>query len=385
MTGLETGSMTANERASRHVGSWLWWIRPWAGSLALGVGLAGCAATTEPGGPVTPTPEAAAPRQAVVPEAYESPRLNGDNVDSLAVWAPGGWLLATAKASDSVVVLEVASGAVVRRLGGSGSGPGQFSRPNGVAVVDDLLVVVERDNRRVQVISLPDLTTVAIVGAGVLRFPYGVAAYASGAGRYELYVTDSYQQPDESVPPEAELGERVKHFRLEREGATLRSTLVRSFGATSGAGVLHVVESIAADPAAGRLLVADEADGRHDIKVYSLDGEFTGQVFGHGLFQADPEGIALVECGDGGFWVTTDQQKERTVFYLLDRTTFAVRGSFNGNVVANTDGIVTATGPVKGFPAGAVFAVHDDVSVAAFAWPAIAEKLGLPAPCRTSF
>ncbi|MBI4914696.1 MAG: phytase [Acidobacteria bacterium] len=377
--------MTANERASRHLGSWLRWIRPWAASLALGVGLAGCAATTETGGPATPAPEASAPRQAVVAEAYESPRLNGDNVDSLAVWAPGGWLLATAKASDSVVVLDVASGAVVRRLGGSGSGPGQFRRPNGIAVVDDLLVVVERDNRRVQVIALPELTTVAIVGAGVLRFPYGVAAYASGAGRYELYVTDSYQQPDESVPPEAELGERVKHFRVEREGAALHTTLVRSFGATSGAGVLHVVESIAADPAAGRLLVADEADGRHDIKVYSLDGEFTGQVFGHGLFQADPEGIALVECGEGGFWVTTDQQKERTVFYLLDRRTFAVRGSFNGNVVANTDGIVTATGPVKGFPAGAVFAVHDDVSVAAFAWPAIAEKLGLPAPCRTSF
>ena len=95
--------------------------------------------------------------------------------------------------------------------------------------------------------------------------------------------------------------------------------------------------------------------------------------------------VVLVECGDGGLWVTTAQQKERTVFYLLDRATFAVRGSFNGNVVANTDGIVTATGPVKGFPAGAVFAVHDDVSVAAFAWPAIAERLALPAPCRTSF
>jgi 3-phytase len=321
----------------------------------------------------------------VVPETYESPRLNGDNVDSLAVWAPGGWLLATAKASDSVVVLDVASGAVVRRLGGSGSGPGQFRRPNGIAVVGDLLVVVERDNRRVQVLALPELTTLGFVGADVLRFPYGVAAFAASAGRYELYVTDSYQRPDDTVPPEAELGERVKHFRVEREGATLRSTLVESFGATSGAGVLHVVESIAADPPADRLLIADEADGHHDIKVYSLAGDFTGQVLGHGLFRAEPEGIALIGCGDGGYWVTTDQQKERTVFYLLDRTTFAVRGSFNGNVVANTDGIVTATGPVKGFPAGAVFAVHLDVSVAAFAWPAIAEKLGLPAPCRTSF
>ena len=377
--------MTANERAPRHLGGWSRRIRSSLGLLALGVGLSGCAATTKTSDPVKPESPAAAPGQVVIPEAYESARLNGDNVDSLAVWAAGGWLLATAKASDSVVVLDVASGAVVRRLGGSGSGPGQFRRPNGIAVVDDLLVVVERDNRRVQVLALPELKTLGFVGADVLRFPYGVAAFASGAGRYEIYVTDSYLRPDDTVPPEAELGERVKHFHLEREGATLRSTLVKSFGATSGAGALHVVESIAADPAAGRLLVADEADGRHDIKVYSLGGEFTGEVLGHGVFQADPEGIALVECGDGGFWVTTDQQKERTVFFLLDRKTFEMRGAFNGNVVANTDGIVTATGPVSGFPAGAVFAVHDDVSIAAFAWPAIAEKLGLPAPCRTSF
>lgn len=353
--------------------------------LPLSLGAVGCAGLSRSDAAGATAPAGGAPPlRAVVAEAYESAHLNGDNVDSLAVWGSGGWLLATAKSSDSVLVLDVATGALIRRVGTAGAGPGQFKRPNGITVVDDLLVVVERDNRRVQVISLPDLTTVGLVGEGVLRFPYGVTAFASGAGRYELYVTDSYQGPEGEVPPDAELGERVRHFRVERDGAGLRSTLVQSFGDTAGEGALHVVESIAADPLTERLLVADEAAGYHDIKVYSLGGRFTGEVLGRGLFQAEPEGIALVACGDGGFWVTTDQQKARTIFYLLDRTTFTLRGSFTGRVVANTDGIVTAAGAVRGFPAGALFAVHDDISVAAFAWPAIAEMLGLHSSCRTS-
>lgn len=375
--------MTPDDSALRHAENWYSRHAATAVVLAFAALAGACsgvgAARSAGGGP---SPAGVSPRQAVVAEAYESERLNGDNVDSLAVWAPGGWLLATAKSSDSVIVLDVASGAVIRRLGGAGEGAGQFKRPNGIAVVDDLLLVVERDNRRVQIIALPELTTVGLIGADVLRFPYGVAAFASGRGRYEVYVTDSYQQSGSTIPPDALLGERVRHFRVERDQAGLHTTLVRSFGATSGPGALHVVESIAADPRADRLLVADEAVGFHDIKVYTLDGRFTGQVLGHGLFQAEPEGIALVECGAGGFWVTTDQQRARTVFYLLDRRTLELRGSFRGDVVANTDGIVTATAAVKGFPSGAVFAVDNDVRVAAFGWPAIADALGLPGQCR---
>ena len=42
-------------------------------------------------------------------------------------------------------------------MGSSGNAPGQLSRPNGIATVDDKYVfVVERDNHRVQMFALPD-------------------------------------------------------------------------------------------------------------------------------------------------------------------------------------------------------------------------------------
>src|SRR3546814_3545447 len=79
-----------------------------------------------------------------------------DNIDSPAAWAaPDGRVLviATAKATDRLVVYDGATGETLRHVGRSGAGEGEFDRPNGVAVVDELLFVVERDNRRVQVRS----------------------------------------------------------------------------------------------------------------------------------------------------------------------------------------------------------------------------------------
>lgn len=318
------------------------------------------------------------PRPVVVNESYRSPLFAGDNIDSLAVWAPGGWLLASAKSTDAVLVLRASDGTLVRRIGGPGQAPGQLRRPNGLSVVDDLLLVVERDNRRVQVFKLPELLPLGLVGEGILRYPYGIAAYTSSRGRCEVYVTDSYQRPDEAVPPAEELGERVRHFGVELTSDGLRASLVRSFGETSGDGMLHVVESVAVDPTHNRLLLADEDAGQRDIKVYSLDGRFSGERMGRGLFEAEPEGIALVPAGSGGYWITTDQQKSLTVFHVFDRRSLRLLGSFTGTKAANTDGIVTATGSVAGFSRGVLFAVDDDEAVVAFSWPAITRALRLP-------
>lgn len=333
------------------------------------------AAACTVGVPSSPAP---AQQPVVVAETFRSPDFAGDNIDSLAVWAPRGWLLATAKSTDSVLVLRAGDGVLLNRIAGRGEGLGQLQRPNGVAVVDDLLLVVERDNRRVQVFSLPELRPLGFVGQDVLRYPYGIAAYASDEGRYEVYVTDSSQRSGQSAPSPEELGERVRHFRIEMAGDTLLAQLVRSFGETSGEGMLHIVESIAVDPAHNRLLLADEDAGQRDIKVYDLDGRFTGERLGRGLFAAEPEGIALVPVGSDGFWITTDQQKTLTVFHLFDRRSLAFVGSFTGRRVANTDGIVTATGPIEGFAGGVLYAVDDDQAIAAFSWPAIARALRLP-------
>lgn len=133
-----------------------------------------------------------------IEEVFETPRDEADNVDSPAVWhGPDGqhWLLATAKEGDVIRVHDAATGEPIERIGGEGTEPGQMDRPNGVATVEDLMLVVERNNRRVQVFRLPEGEPLGAFGQDVLRLPYGLTVYEDG-GEYVLYVTDAYEAPD---------------------------------------------------------------------------------------------------------------------------------------------------------------------------------------------
>jgi hypothetical protein len=155
--GAELGRLRAwrplddSERcASRHPaggpdGSGLrWGCRP-------GVGLSSCAATTRTSDTVKPEPPAAAPSQVVIPEAYEVAAAERRQRRLARGVGAGGWLLAPK--GDSVIV-PTWRAAVVHAARRS-SGPGQFRRPNGTRWSTTCLVV-ERDNRRVQVLALPE-------------------------------------------------------------------------------------------------------------------------------------------------------------------------------------------------------------------------------------
>jgi 3-phytase len=322
---------------------------------------------------------------AALRESWMSARDTLDNIDSPAVWhGPEGehWVLSTAKATDVLVVNDAATGALVRRLGAGGTGPGQMQRPNGIAITDDLAFVVERDNHRVQVFRLPGFEPLGTFGEKDLRLPYGIALYAEAPGRFVVYVTDNYEMPDESVPPDSLLGERVRQYRVTVGEPGLRAEPIRAFGDTSGPGVLKVVESIAVDLPNQRLLVAEELETGSHIKVYTPEGKFTGQIIGQGLFPNQAEGIILYACGDtAGYWIATDQAMTINTFHVFDRATLRHLGSFRGDSTLNTDGIALTQRGFANFPSGAFYAVHNDGNVAAFSWAAIADALGLRKDC----
>jgi 3-phytase len=325
-----------------------------------------------------------------VDEVFFTTRHPRENVDSPAAWAgPGGttWLLSTCKGTHNLRIENGLNGDLVRYFGGLGDAPGQFNRPNGISVVDDLLFVVERDNRRVQLISLPTMHTIITFGEDALRKPYGLHVHRQAKGRYTVYVTDDYAAADGSMPADSDLGERIKVYELEVEGTapqTADAELAFAFGAVDGPGRLFIVESIYADPAHNRLLIADEemsARGQ-SVKVYTMDGVFTGQLLGKGQFQFQAEGIALYPYpNDGGYWIFTDQGKAANYFHVYDRLTLDYVGSFHGPGTLNTDGVWLHPAPVGArYPEGLFFAVHNDMAVAAFDWREIRAALGLPAP-----
>jgi 3-phytase len=324
-----------------------------------------------------------------VPERYVSVNSPGDEFDSLATWpAPDGhtWLIATAKSSHTLAVFDADSGERLRAVGGLGDAPGRFRRPNGIAVFGDHVFVVERDNHRVQVLSLPDFVPQGSFGADDLRSPYGIWIDETGPDEYEAYVTDNFMEGArfDVVPPLAQLDRRVHRYRVEFDDAgKLSARADGHFGSTDAADALRIVESIAGDPAQQRLLIADE-DTRHEstLREYGFDGRPSGRRIAPGAFEEEAEGIALWSCGtDAGYWIAVDQRYPRTRFLVFDRTTLAPRGVFTGEVVAHTDGIALHAAATTQFPFGALFAVHDDKAVAAFDLGDVTRALGLDSAC----
>ena len=328
---------------------------------------------------------------APVPEAFATPMTPEDNIDSVASWTTADGqvlLLATAKATHRLVVYDGGTGALLRHVGGRGAGAGQFDRPNGIAVAGDLAFVVERDNRRVQVLRLPGMDSVAEFGADVLELPYGLWVNKVDGG-YEVYVTDAYMagedaQGDDILPPLAELGRRVHRFAFAPDGKGFSSRHLGAFGDTSPKGALRVVESLWGDPANDRLLVAEEDETHaNEFKVYDLAGNFSGRTIGGEFLQAQAEGIMLKACaGGGGWWITTEQGKGRTTFHLFERGSLEHAGAVAGTTVANTDGIWLHDAPTARFPEGVLYAVHDDQGAVAIDWREIASALDLPACAR---
>lgn len=319
--------------------------------------------------------------ETTVTQIWRTDARPGGEVDSMAMWeGPGGrrMLFLTDKPRDMICIYDGSTGTAIGDWGGTGSEPGQFRRPNGLACVGNSLYVVERDNRRVTVLTLPEGEPLLTFGDDILLKPYGIAAFESAPGRIEIYITDDHDlgTTDTASGKPAGAGERVKHFRVTSGAGTKRAVFVRSFGDTEGPGVLTKVESIAADPEDQLLYIADEE--ARSVKLYTLDGKFTGRAIGEGVILNDPEGITIHPPTNS--WpekviVVSDQDKVQTKFRV-----FSLDGQLHGTFVAdpivgNTDGTLFVPGTFGSFQEGAFYAVHDDIAVASFSWQAIALAL----------
>lgn len=345
----------------------------------------------------------------VIDESFVTPSQEADNLDSIGIYNKDGnhWAIVTSKASHFLVVFDAVSGQKIREVGSKGKGRLQFERPNGILVLDDYVFVVERDNKRVQVLKLPEFRFVTLVGRSVLKRPYGLDAYRMGNGDIRMYVTDDYKVPaavaltmetpdaedkadlEEELAQEAAaglpstidddfFGERIKQFTLSLSGYKVKVNFDKAFGAKSGPGQLYKVESITADPINNRLYICDEKGPSKGIKIYSLDGHFTDRTLDNVDFGGEPEGVAIFPVGtSGGYLVCTDQQPDVSVFHVFERSSLRLLGSFRGNKTTNTDGIVVHSQAMGTLLKGGMWAIHDDQALSGFDWDAVAKALGL--------
>ena len=323
---------------------------------------------------------------AFIHEAIHIQQEEPGNLESPALWhSPEGltWLLATEKGGHRISVFDARDGSKIKTFGTRGTGRGELMRPNSIAVVDSLALVVEGGNHRVQVFSLPTCRPLGFFGQDNLIRPCGITSQKTGKG-YELFVTDNYEMADEAVPPVDSLYHRVHHIAFSIEDTGIQATHLNAFGDTSGSGVLYKVESILWDQPLNRLLIADEYEQERNIKIYTPGGEFTGEIISHQYFRYKPEGMALWACNEdtSGYYVTTDPDVINNNFPVFDRKSLKYLGSFAGEITRKTDGISLTQKSFGDFKNGAFFPVNDDGSITVMDWTNIADSLRLKINCQ---
>ncbi len=321
-----------------------------------------------------------------IKEVYQTIRNEEDNVDSPAFWRKGNdefWLISTCKGSHSLLVDDASTGKNIKKIGKLGNELGEFSRPNGIFIIDSLLFVVERDNHRIQVLTLPEFQPIATLGDSLLIKPYGIFVNKLDNSLYNIYITDNYETDIGKTPDDSLLNHRVHIYQFSYSNEQSEKKLLKTFGDTLGIGVLHIVESVWGDPENNIILFSEEDTSQSSLKVYDLDGNFLNKTFGEKLFLGQVEGITLYECSNNkGIWIVTDQSHQKNRFLLFDRNSFKYLGSFNGENTTNTDGIWLEQRPFGNFSMGAFFAVNNDGNVSAFDFYEILSKLKLENYCK---
>lgn len=333
-------------------------------------------------------------QETIIDERFHTELEQTKGVNTLAAWHgehDQHWLLATVQGEHRIQVLDANSGAMARWVGEPGQAAGHFQRPGGISVVDDLLWVVDRDNRRVTVMRLPDFDVIGTFGDATLAGPTSLWVQALGDSRYQVYVNDPGQLDNANRQGEEGRVSRIYPWQVIVTVGGLEADAGTAFGEAEGLGILTAAGAIQGDPSHDRLLLAARTDSANfAVKVYDLGGSFTGQLVGVGLFKGQVNGIALYDCPDGsGYWVMSDFVDSSTRSHVFERASLAHVGSFSSGNTAHAQYLLLAKHSFPGFPAGALYIGNEGGNkggnkggnVSAFSWSEVIDALDLQPQC----
>ena len=274
------------------------------------------------------------------------------NIDSLATWTneKKELIFVTSKNNNDVMIMDRKDGRELARFGNTGNQLGEFKRPNGITIIDNLIIVLERENHRIQIFGLPKLDLIGTFGNDILVNPYGICSLRlidiNNIARYSLFVTDDQKKTvfNFIIGMKNNKLMFVKYYPLIENNKPVR---------------LERIESLCPDIKYNRLLVADEIS--KNIKIYNLQGEYI-ETIGDNIFIGEPEGMALVKTDpNNGIYITTDQLQNDNKFHLWNRQDLKYLGYFSNKNIQNTDGICVSQ---QDYNCGSFYAVHNDCAIA---------------------
>lgn len=233
------------------------------------------------------------------------------NLDSITSW--NNLILVSSKNNHSILCFNKNTGKLVQTIGSKGFDHDKFNRPNGLKVINDYLFIVERDNKRCQIINMKTKEAISYFGFKNLKKPYGIDGLFY-KDQYIIFITD-------------EKKEIVFKFNIIIRDDEIKKISSDTFLELSGA----KLESILLDETNNRILVADEKMKK--IRIFSLSGILIKNI--ENIFEGDPED--MVRTDDS--YIFTDQIKEGTYFHVFDIKNMEYKHTLYNDLVKNSDGL----------------------------------------------
>ena len=281
------------------------------------------------------------------------------NIDSLATWSEDNKIIIfiTSKNTNEILILYGENIKYPYTFGSIGFGQygtnlGDFNRPNGISVINNILFVVERDNHRVQVFEIPSLKLLGSFGSNVLIAPYGICSIEKKEEEYNysIFVTDDATK-------------EILNFLVNIKNSNIMNVKYKSIIKSNKLVKLGRIESIHPDVEYERLLIADELE--KNIKIFKLTENLEWKyerTIGNNIFSGEPEGITLIQTDEkNGIYITTDQSIENNKFHMWNREDLKYLGYFSNPEIQNTDGICITQ---NDYNSGKFYAVHNDCAIA---------------------
>jgi 3-phytase len=334
--------------------------------------------------PAAPLPDPDAKNTPLQPRVVTQPVPH--DTDDPAIWInradpAKSLVIGTDKDTDGALYAFDLTGKIVARTP-------PLKRPNNVDIfpgfvlggkATDLAVTTEREEQRLRVFRLPDLSPLDDGGLLVFdgdkaRAPMGIALYRRPRDGAVFAIVGGKAGPAEGY---------LWQYRLEDNGAgKVKMTKVRAFGRYSGK---KEIEAIAVDAELGYVYCSDEQFG---VRKYRADPDAPGAneelaLFGTTGFAGDHEGISLYKRADGTGYLLVSNQQANT-FRIFPREGLPGKPHehpFIASVrfsTSESDGSeLTSASLGAEFPGGLFVAMSTDRTFHFYAWRDIAAAAGL--------
>jgi len=253
---------------------------------------------------------------------------NNLNIDSITSWQK--YILVSSKDQHKILCYNKNNGKLEFSIGEKGYDYDKFNRPNGLTVIGNYLFVIERNNKRCQIINMKTRKSMSFFGYKKLEQPYGISGFLH-KDQYIIFISDNKL-------------DKIFKFNIVIENNEIKKISSSIFIELPGSSL----ESLLIDYNNERILIAQEE--RKKIKIFNYDKILIKEI--NNIFEGQPEGITMTNNN----YIFTDQNDDKTFFHVYDKNSLEYKYSINNNLIKNTDGIH--------FEDGYLYAIDNDCSLA---------------------